>query len=283
MPSLMNTGIVFEVEYLIVAGGGGGGAKANPGAGGGGGAGGLIYSDNFSPNFGSPYTITIGAGGVGGNPNGVPPTSGSNSLLSSITAFGGGRGACGTVIGNFSASSGGSGGGTNRGDKNILPGVVGQGNFGGWSSNTSRAGGGGGSATNAKLDTLFFTTFANGGDGRAIPITGTSIFYAGGGGGSSDGTTPSLGGGGIGTFNETGSNGVTNSGSGGGGGGGQNNPPVYLAYGGNGGSGIVVIAYKTTYKSASIGDGLTFTYSTSSRSGYHVYRFIGGTGTITFM
>lgn len=51
----------------------------------------------------------------------------------------------------------------------------------------------------------------------------------------------------------------------------------------NGGSGIVIVAYKTAYPSASIGAGLTFSYSTSSRTGYHVYQFTAGTGTMTFI
>jgi hypothetical protein len=33
---------------------------------------------------------------------------------------------------------------------------------------------------------------------------------------------------------------------------------------------------------SSIGGGLTYTYSTVSRSGYRVYTFTQGTGTVTF-
>jgi hypothetical protein len=50
--------------------------------------------------------------------------------------------------------------------------------------------------------------------------------------------------------------------------------------GGNGGSGIVVIAYPDTYPAlSSIGAGLT--YNQPTRSGYRVYRFTAGTGTVT--
>jgi hypothetical protein len=45
----------------------------------------------------------------------------------------------------------------------------------------------------------------------------------------------------------------------------------------------VVIAYPDTYSAlASIGGGLTYTVSTSSRTGYRVYTFTAGTGTITW-
>jgi hypothetical protein len=48
-----------------------------------------------------------------------------------------------------------------------------------------------------------------------------------------------------------------------------------------GGSGVVIIAYPSTYLPlASIGGGLT--YDQPSRSGYRVYRFTQGTGTITW-
>jgi hypothetical protein len=51
--------------------------------------------------------------------------------------------------------------------------------------------------------------------------------------------------------------------------------------GGNGGSGVVIIAYPNTYPApASISGGLT--YDQPTRSGYRVYRFTAGTGTITW-
>jgi hypothetical protein len=52
--------------------------------------------------------------------------------------------------------------------------------------------------------------------------------------------------------------------------------------GANGGSGIVVIAYPDTFDPlTSIGGGLTYTVSTVIRSGYRVYQFTAGTGTVT--
>jgi hypothetical protein len=51
--------------------------------------------------------------------------------------------------------------------------------------------------------------------------------------------------------------------------------------GASGGSGIVVIAYPDSYPvPTSISVGLTYTQPT--RTGYRVYRFTAGTGTITF-
>ncbi|NDG03563.1 MAG: hypothetical protein EB119_10340 [Synechococcaceae bacterium WBB_34_004] len=62
----------------------------------------------------------------------------------------------------------------------------------------------------------------------------------------------------------------------GGGGGGASS-----ALGGAGGSGVVIIAYPNTYPAlASIGAGLT--YDQPTRSGYRVYRFTQGTGTISW-
>jgi hypothetical protein len=61
----------------------------------------------------------------------------------------------------------------------------------------------------------------------------------------------------------------------GGGGGGERG-----ASGKAGGSGYVVIAYPDTYPAlTSIGGGLT--YSQPTRSGYRVYQFTAGTGTVT--
>jgi hypothetical protein len=61
----------------------------------------------------------------------------------------------------------------------------------------------------------------------------------------------------------------------GGGGGG-----VYGASG-KGGNGVVIIAYPSTSSTPTI-TGLTYTVSTVSRSGYRVYTFTAGTGTVTW-
>jgi hypothetical protein len=44
---------------------------------------------------------------------------------------------------------------------------------------------------------------------------------------------------------------------------------------------VVIIAYPSTYAAlSSIGGGLTYSVSTVSRSGYRVYTFTAGTGSI---
>jgi hypothetical protein len=76
--------------------------------------------------------------------------------------------------------------------------------------------------------------------------------------------------------NENGFAATANTGSGGGGcaGGGGGS-------GGNGGTGVVIIAYPDTFPAlTSISGGLT--YDQPTRSGYRVYRFTAGTGTITW-
>ena len=68
----------------------------------------------------------------------------------------------------------------------------------------------------------------------------------------------------------------------GGGGGASSNATTAYA-GGNGGSGVVIIAYPSTFAApASISGGLTYDSANvlTYRSGYRVYRFTAGTGTI---
>ena len=89
------------VDILVVAGGGGGGT-------GGGGAGGFRTFPSHPFTAGTPYPITVGAGGVGFAPTPVAPTNGSDSTVgfpSALTSTGGGYGG---RTGN--ANSGGSGG-----------------------------------------------------------------------------------------------------------------------------------------------------------------------------
>jgi hypothetical protein len=65
----------------------------------------------------------------------------------------------------------------------------------------------------------------------------------------------------------------------GGGGWGGYNPNPYN--GGAGSSGVVILAYPNTFPNlTSIGAGLSYTLDTSTRSGYRVYTFTGGTGTV---
>src|SRR5210317_1788108 len=69
-----------EVEYLVIAGGAGGGSTV----GGGGGAGGYRTATGFPVSEGA-HTVTVGAGGA-------QDTSGSDSVFSTITSTGGGKG-----------------------------------------------------------------------------------------------------------------------------------------------------------------------------------------------
>ena len=256
-----------NVDYFVVAGGGG------TAGGGGGGAGG--FRESYNPTTSGPYTasplasptslpvskqsypITVGAGG-----NPAPGESnGTNSVFSSITSNGGGKGGLGFPNVPTPGGSGGSGGGVGRdgsgipaGAGNTPPTSPSQGNPGGTSSAAqySGSGGGGGAASNG----------GNGGGGTSGGIEfggpggpghGTQInpspsvgtpgpsaplrYYGGGGSGYTDGNTSGTagyGGGGQGYGPQTpvSTSGTANTG---GGGGGQDN---------SGGSGIVIIRYK---------------------------------------
>ena len=116
-----------SVEYLVVAGGGAGGGSTNSGGLGGGGAGGY-RTGSLSVSTGTPYTVTIGAGGTAGT--GSAGGSGGNSVFASITSTGGGGG------GNPNGTSGGSGGGGAY-SGNGAAGTAGQGNNGGNGNNSS--------------------------------------------------------------------------------------------------------------------------------------------------
>jgi hypothetical protein len=277
------------VEYLVIGGGAGGGGR------GGGGAGGVL-AGSFNLNSDTPQTITIGAGGLPSN-NGTP--TGGNTVFGSFTAVGGsasyssidgGAAASGTAGQGFAGGLGGTGAPSNY--------VSGGG-----------GGGGGGAGVNGQSG---WPAFIGGHGGLAYQssITGTATYYAGGGGGFGEsnggvggiggtqtpgGSPPSNYGGQIETSTYAtrkagaGSGGRwwngtdwissaqsadANTGSGGGGGG-----AVYGA--GSGGSGIVILAYANTYPDLVIA-GLPYTLSTTSRPGYKVYKFTGGSGTVQF-
>jgi hypothetical protein len=57
-----------------------------------------------------------------------------------------------------------------------------------------------------------------------------------------------------------------------------------LGGGGSGGSGVVILAYASTYSDITTIDvGLTYTLDNGvTRAGYKVYKFTAGTGNITF-
>jgi hypothetical protein len=295
------TANITNIEVLVVAGGGGGGSQV----GGGGGAGGLVYSASYPITLSSTKTITVGSGGAGGptQQSGSRPGSyGSNSVFGTLLALGGGGG--GGHGSNNPASGadgyttqtgrpGGSGGGGGAAESNGAAGVstqtspsdaTGFGFTGGTGYQGSWAGGGGGGAGGAGANATP-SVGGNGGIGKQYSITGTATYYAGGGGGCGDGSAGhgqgGQGGGGAGYDNRSGisttqyaQNGAAN--TGGGGGGSRDAGP-----GGTGGSGVVIVAYPDTMPAISSIPG-TLTYDTPTRSGYRVYRFTAGTGTITF-
>ena len=97
-----------------------------------------------------------------------------------------------------------------------------------------------------------------GGAGLASSITGSSVTRAVGGSGNTNTalTAANNGNGGNGTASNVGTS------------------P-------NGNAGVVIIAYPNTFADlVSIGAGLTYTLSTVSRSGYKVYTFTAGTGSV---
>ena len=306
------------VEYLVVAGGaGGGGTGVGAGIAAGGGAGGFLTGTSLSVTSGISYTVTVGAGGAGGaSKSGSPSgtfgnigTNGSNSSISgsgitTITSAGGGGGSPGQDTG-ISGAAGGSGGGGGGGGTGTAPGITAgagntpstspsQGNSGGSGAPGSGApnyGAGGGGGAGAVGTAGSTTSGGAGGAGTASSISGSSVTYAGGGGGSAVTTAGAGGTGGGGNGSNRANSpaataGTANTGGGGGGAGAD----TTSAAGGNGGSGIVIIAYPNTYSDlSSVGAGLTCngsagntTPDTASRSGYKVYKFTAGTGTISW-
>jgi len=272
---------VTVADILVVAGGGGG-------ASGGGGAGGLQTFTSVNLSRGTQYSITVGNGGTGGtgSTGGTAATNGGNSQFGSLTASvgggGGGRTCNAGDSGGYNGGSGGGGGGCSAGNQLGGSPTSGQGNAGGGTTTYTAApypSGGGGGAGTAGSGPVNGSTSGNGGNGLQSSITGTATYYAGGGGGGAygggTGGTGGLGGGGNGssTTGGSGTAGTANTGGGGGGAGSS-------ATGSAGGSGVVIIAYPNTYPAITTIPG-TLTYDQPTRSGYRVYRFTAGTGSIT--
>ena len=295
-----NVGVVAEV--LVVGGGGGGGGRA----GGGGGAGGLVYQSSRLLLSGSTALVTVGTGGSGGGGGGTPGSSyesagsdGTNSVFANITALGGGGGYFGDTGPGRNGGSGGGGGYNGAGGLSTQGnsgGGTGYGNAGGGSALTGtyayKQGGGGGAGGVGQSGSGSTGKCGDGGAGLEYSITGTAQFYAGGGGGGGhepfNSSLPNngrgLGGSGVGgnggpvtSADGQPSQGVDGTGSGGGGtwsnGGGSYD-------GARGGHGVVIIAYPNTEPALANIPG-TLTYDQPTRSGYRVYRFTSGTGTIT--
>ena len=246
-----------KVSYLVIAGGGGGGGDYGGGAGAGG------YREGRAPAFDSytasplvapdglsvtaqTYPITVGAGGTGVGENASPlGSNGSDSIFSTITSTGGGRGgtegSSPSVRGGYDGGSGGGASyydGPSNGSGNTPPVSPPQGSDGGTGSSgpPGYAGGGGGGATGPGGNAPSTTQAGGGGNGATTEISGSSVTRAGGGGGAGGGSHHSQnytqgaggpGGGGAGVPNsgsQAGNNGTANTGS--------------------GGSGIVIIRYK---------------------------------------
>lgn len=264
----------FNADVLVVAGGGGGGSGNGFESGAGAGAGGFRTNSSFA--ISGPFTVTVGAGGAKSTVNNVVGGKGGTSTLGTISSTGGGYGGTYTSSGGNGGSGGGrSAGGTNgtgnEGGYTPVEGYSGAYSGGGSTSSYKGGGGGGGGAASSGNQGGLYATYS---------ITGSSVQYAGGGsgGGNLDGSSgaPSIGGGGGAGTTGNGGDATANTGGGGAGGSGQ-----YGSTGGNGGAGVVILAYPNSIPApASIGAGLT--YDTPTRSGYRVYRFTAGTGTVTF-
>ena len=275
----------ISIDYLVVAGGGAGGNNH-----GGGGAGGLrstvtatggggTLETALNLTAGTNYTVTVGAGGAGTTySNQNNRTSGSNSIFSTITSTGGGRGSADTS----GPATGGSGGGGASGGTTGANGTANQGFAGGnyfASGGSDLNGGGGGGAGAAGSNGLTSGTGGNGGNGVAVSITGSSVTYAGGGGGAyqqsavSNGGTG--GGGNGGPLEGVAGSGTANRGSGGGGSAGGGGT------GGSGGSGIVILRWLTSAASITVGAGLTAD-STGTDGSYSYKRFTAGSGNVSF-
>jgi hypothetical protein len=283
--------VPYSVDFLVIAGGGGGGANTSAylGGGGGGGAGGYrnSFSTETSGGGGSSeasltftletvYTITVGSGGSGASSgSGANGSAGSNSIISgsgitTITSAGGGSGGQANNTGQTGTLDGGSGGGGSSVSgvgRNGGSGTANQGYAGGNGVAYSGAGGGGASAVGQNSNG---SDGANGGNGLASSITGSSTSRAGGGaggkfGGGANGTGGTGGGG-----NAPNGNGTVNTGSGGAG------NESSLATAGSGGSGVVILRMPTANYS-----GTTSGSPTVSTSGTDTILIFNGDGSYT--
>ena len=283
------------IDFLVVAGGGGGYGHESGGGGGAGGlrstvtatGGGGTLEAGLAYSLSTNYTVTVGAGGSAGSPSvGNDNTVGSNSVFSTITSTGGGKG---FTQANTTGKDGGSGGAARGGTTNSVVGngTANQGfNSGLSQTNPSYYGSGGGGGAGAVGSNGTNSAGGAGGAGVAVSITGTSTYYGGGGGGGvytggSGGAGGTGGGGaaGVGGYNQGLGNGTAGTVNTGGGGGGASILNGYGSYGGAGGSGIVVLRYPL-YRTITIGAGLTGTTFTSGS--YTVATITAGTGNVSW-
>jgi len=264
---------IMATYYMCPGGGGGGGGgqSTTNGRGGGGGSGGagIIFGSTNAftgriPDIfrGSTFSITINAGGLGGNPssNGV---TGSATSISIYNAYAGVRTTSGALYstnilplgGRLGSSTDGSNGGTGVGT--IATFATGGGGGGKGASGTGSAGG---AATGAlirseagAISATPTTVGGRGGRGGMIASAEAAIQSAGGlgGGGGNGGGSPFGGQGGLGGISPL-TNGATNGQpgqncAGGGGGSGATrtggNSNISGGAGGQGGPGLVMITY----------------------------------------
>jgi hypothetical protein len=267
----------LDVQYLVIAGGGGGGSNH---AGGGAGAGGYRNSTSGETSgansstetelalVNGTYAVTVGAGGAAN-------TIGSDSVFSSVTSTGGGRGANGEGGANSGVGGSGGGGSGVLGQNSGAAGTALQGYAGGTSPLTSTygggSGGGGAGSVGANSPSAGGSNGygGNGGSGLSSSITGTAVARAGGGGGGgySLAAGTATAGGGNGADSGVGANGTANTGGGGGGCGATAGSTGRT--GGTGGSGVVIVRYTT-----SLASGKTITGGTKTTSGtYTIHTF----------
>jgi hypothetical protein len=244
-------------EVLVVAGGGPGGGQGGNDGSGGGGAGGLVYNSGFELIDGASMSVVVGAGGAGVSAA-TKGQNGSNSVLGSITAIGGGAGGSEAGSATRFGNNGGSGGGAG-GYAEIYTGGLGtafQGNKGGDNNfsfavpnNLGGGGGGGSGAPGQGGSTNSGNNRGYGGSGLPYAMPSTTTYYAGGGGcgGGYGGPGGQGGDGGGGTGGNSasgqaaGTSGTANTGGGGGGAGGS--VLGGTANSGSGGSGIIIVRY----------------------------------------
>ena len=274
---------VPTVDYLVIGGGGGGGGAFNLDAcGGGGGAGAFYSSTNVEIQYGTTYTISVGAGGAGGagGSNQRGGHGGDSSISTFFTANGGGGAGTyastspnvmlGTTNGGNGSASGDGGAGTTdtTGVAGGTYGNAGGGHKGTGQSNGSTSCGGGGGAGGAGVSGVANSTGGAGGAGSALTITGSSVTYAGGGGGgaTSGGGVGGSGGGGAGASVEAaGQSATANTGSGGGGA----SAGSVVHAGGNGGSGVVILRTLATASAT------TGSPTVTTDGNYNIYTFTG--------
>ena len=229
---------VSTVDILVVGGGGGGALDF-----GGGGGGGRVTLQSIVNVTDGVYTVTVGAGGIGGfvGSGNTPPDdtvySGFTGGTSSITINGTTYSAAGGK-GGSNGQHGGSGVGGSS-SKTIEGSTT---NYTGGAYTTYYGGGGAGAGQNG-------TNGASGGNGGAgVTVWGTT--YGGGGGGgkeyntSAGQTSGGVGGGGAGGRDNVAAASGTN-GLGGGGGSGGGRAGIYSGISGAGGSGVVIVRYLT--------------------------------------